>query len=320
MTITINHYLIVSLLLFAIGFFGVLVRRNFLTILMSIELMLNAVNLNLIAFSRRLSDLTGQVFSVFVITIAAGEAAIGLALTISLFRQRKTLNVEEARHDAGIDGVKELIWADSRSSRSRASSINGLLYLVSHRTKGEAHGHAEDGHGEAHAIPAAAGGHPPRRPRSGRVARAHPVQGRPHGRRRRQRGHRVPAGLRRDLRRRPEGLRRRARRHAVTLYRWIPARREPGRRAGPRPRPASGSSTSAFRLDSLSALMLAFVTFVGFLIHVYSVGYMGHDEGYGRYFAYLNLFMFAMLVLVLGGELPHALRRAGRAWASARTC
>ena len=83
-------------LLFSIGFLGVLVRRNFLTVLMSVELMLNAVNLNLIAFSRRLSDLTGQVFSVFVITIAAGEAAIGLALTISLFRQRRTLNVEEA--------------------------------------------------------------------------------------------------------------------------------------------------------------------------------------------------------------------------------
>ena len=95
MTITINHFLLVSFLLFAIGFFGVLVRRNFLTLLMSIELMLNAVNLNLIAFSKRLSSLTGQVFSVFVITIAAGEAAIGLALTISLFRQRKTLNVEE---------------------------------------------------------------------------------------------------------------------------------------------------------------------------------------------------------------------------------
>src|SRR6187551_2995301 len=96
MNVTINHFLLVSFLLFAIGFFGVLVRRNFLTLLMSIELMLNAVNLNLIAFSRRLSDLTGQVFTVFVITIAAGEAAVGLALTISLFRQRKTLNIEEA--------------------------------------------------------------------------------------------------------------------------------------------------------------------------------------------------------------------------------
>jgi len=65
MTITINHFLVVSFLLFSIGFFGVLVRRNFLTVLMSVELMLNAVNLNLIAFSRRLSDLTGQVFSIF---------------------------------------------------------------------------------------------------------------------------------------------------------------------------------------------------------------------------------------------------------------
>jgi NADH-quinone oxidoreductase subunit K len=96
MTITINHYLIVSFLLFAIGFLGVLVRRNFLTVLMSVELMLNAVNLNLIAFSQRLSDLTGHVFAIFVITIAAGEAAIGLGLTIALFRQRRTLNVEEA--------------------------------------------------------------------------------------------------------------------------------------------------------------------------------------------------------------------------------
>jgi NADH-quinone oxidoreductase subunit K len=96
MTITINHFLVVSFLLFAIGFLGVLVRRNFLTVLMSVELMLNAVNLNLVAFSRRLSDLTGQVFSVFVITIAAGEAAIGLALTLALFRQRRSLNVEEA--------------------------------------------------------------------------------------------------------------------------------------------------------------------------------------------------------------------------------
>jgi NADH-quinone oxidoreductase subunit K len=96
MTVTINDYLALSFLIFTIGFIGVLIRRNFLTVLMSIELMLNAVNLNLIAFSRRLSDLTGQIFSVFVITIAAGEAAIGLAIIISLYRQRKTLNVDEA--------------------------------------------------------------------------------------------------------------------------------------------------------------------------------------------------------------------------------
>src|SRR5262249_54470534 len=94
----------VSFVLFSIGFFGVLVRRNFLTVLMSVELMLNAVNINLIAFSRRLSDLTGQVFSVFVITIAAGDAPTGPARTTSPYphrrtphRQRRTLNVEEAR-------------------------------------------------------------------------------------------------------------------------------------------------------------------------------------------------------------------------------
>jgi len=96
MTVTINDTLALSFLIFTIGFIGVLVRRNFLTVLMSIELMLNAVNLTLIAFSRRLSDLTGQIFSVFVITIAAGEAAIGLAIIISLYRQSKTLNVDEA--------------------------------------------------------------------------------------------------------------------------------------------------------------------------------------------------------------------------------
>ena len=65
----------------------------------------------------------------------------------------------------------------------------------------------------------------------------------------------------------------------------------------------------SFRLDTLSALMLSFVTFVGMLIHVYSVGYMQEEEGYGRYFAYMNLFMFAMLTLILAGSLPLHLRR-----------
>src|SRR5215831_16358424 len=96
MNITINDYLALSFLIFTIGFVGVLIRRNFLTVLMSIELMLNAVNLNLVAFSRRLANLTGQIFSVFVITIAAGEAAIGLAIIIALFRNKKTLQVDEA--------------------------------------------------------------------------------------------------------------------------------------------------------------------------------------------------------------------------------
>ena len=95
MTITLNHYMIVSFLLFSIGFMGVLVRRNFLTILMSVELMLNAVNLNLVAFSASLKDVTGQVFALFVIAVAAAEVGIGLALVILLFRNRASINVDE---------------------------------------------------------------------------------------------------------------------------------------------------------------------------------------------------------------------------------
>ena len=74
-----SHYLVLSTIVFTIGVAGVLTRRNVIIILMSIELMLNSVNLNLVAFSDRLQDLSGQVFAVFVITVAAAEAAIGLA-------------------------------------------------------------------------------------------------------------------------------------------------------------------------------------------------------------------------------------------------
>jgi NADH-quinone oxidoreductase subunit K len=83
--------------LFAIGLIGVIIRRNMITVLMCIELMLNAVNINLIAFSHRLADLQGQVFTVFVITIAAGEAAVGLAIIIQLYRLRSTVNVDEVK-------------------------------------------------------------------------------------------------------------------------------------------------------------------------------------------------------------------------------
>jgi NADH-quinone oxidoreductase subunit L len=89
--------------------------------------------------------------------------------------------------------------------------------------------------------------------------------------------------------------------HVLTLWRWIPlgVNQATGQVPGPL---GEWVVDAALRLDALSALMLAFVTFVGFLIHVYSVGYMGHDSGYGRYFAYLNLFMFSMLTLVLAGN------------------
>ena len=90
-------YLMLSGTLFAVGLIGVIVRRNMITVLMCVELMLNAVNINLIAFSYRLADLDGQVFTIFVIAIAAGEAAVGLAIIIQLYRLRGTINVDEVK-------------------------------------------------------------------------------------------------------------------------------------------------------------------------------------------------------------------------------
>lgn len=96
-----EHYLGLSLLLFAIGLFGVINRRNLITILMSIELMLNAVNLNLVAFSYQRGDLLGQVFTVFTITVAAGEAAVGLGILLAMFRLRQTTRVDSANELEG---------------------------------------------------------------------------------------------------------------------------------------------------------------------------------------------------------------------------
>ncbi len=91
-----THYLVLSAVLFGIGAIGVMVRRNFITVLMSLELMFNAVNLNLVAFSDRLGDLGGQIFAIFVITIAAAEAAIGLGLIIALVRLKHTVGLDQA--------------------------------------------------------------------------------------------------------------------------------------------------------------------------------------------------------------------------------
>lgn len=83
--------------LFAVGIYGVLARRNAVLVLMSIELMLNAVNVNLVAFSQLLQDtaMTGQIFALFVVTVAAAEVGIGLAIVILIFRNRETINVDE---------------------------------------------------------------------------------------------------------------------------------------------------------------------------------------------------------------------------------
>jgi NADH-quinone oxidoreductase subunit K len=90
-----NYYLILSAAIFAIGVVGVLIRRNLIVVLMSIELMLNAVNLTFIAFSRFLGSMEGQVVVFFVMAVAAAEAVIGLAIVISVYRHRQTLDPQE---------------------------------------------------------------------------------------------------------------------------------------------------------------------------------------------------------------------------------
>lgn len=82
--------------LFAIGVYGVLARRNAVLVLMSVELMLNAVNLNLVAFAQQLRDVTGQIFALFIVTVAAAEVGIGLAIIILLYRTRETVDVDDA--------------------------------------------------------------------------------------------------------------------------------------------------------------------------------------------------------------------------------
>ena len=93
--IALPHYLILSAIIFAIGVIGVLIRRNLIVILMSIELMLNAVNLTFIAFSRYLGTTDGQVVVFFVMAVAAAEAVIGLAIIISVYRHRQSLDPQE---------------------------------------------------------------------------------------------------------------------------------------------------------------------------------------------------------------------------------
>jgi len=95
MTIGLEHYLVVSVLLFCLGLLGVIVRRNLLVIYMSLELMLNAANLALVAFSRYTDSLDGQVFVFFIITVAAAEVSVGLALIVALYRKRQTAHVED---------------------------------------------------------------------------------------------------------------------------------------------------------------------------------------------------------------------------------
>ncbi len=102
MEIGLGHYLTLSAILLTLGIFGIFLnRKNVIVILMSVELILLSVNINLVAFSTFLNDLVGQVFALFILTVAAGEAAIGLAILVVYFRNRGTIAVEDIHHMKG---------------------------------------------------------------------------------------------------------------------------------------------------------------------------------------------------------------------------
>jgi NADH-quinone oxidoreductase subunit K len=102
MPVTLNHFLTVAAIVFVIGVFGIFLnRKNIIVILMSVELLLLAVNINFIAFAARLGDLTGQIFTLFVLTVAAAEAAIGLAILVVYFRNRGTIAVDDINQMKG---------------------------------------------------------------------------------------------------------------------------------------------------------------------------------------------------------------------------
>ena len=94
MGVSVEHYLVLSAILFVIGAYGVLARKNILIVLMSLELMLNAANLCFVAFSRALADVTGQIFMIMSLTVAAAEVAVGLALIVAIYSQRESLNID----------------------------------------------------------------------------------------------------------------------------------------------------------------------------------------------------------------------------------
>ena len=96
MQIELTHYLLLSAVLFSIGVMGVLTRKNLIVILMSVELMLNAANLTLVAIARHTADLSGQIMVFFVMCVAAAEVAVGLAILIALWRHRETMNIDAA--------------------------------------------------------------------------------------------------------------------------------------------------------------------------------------------------------------------------------
>src|SRR5450830_1485955 len=205
MTLTLGHFLSIGAVLFALSVIGIFLnRKNLIVLLMAIELMLLAVNMNFIAFSHFLGDVHGQVFVFFILTVAAAESAIGLAILAGIFGTAFGGN-----------------WIGRRLSHSLTILGVFVAFVLSALTfKSVAF----------------------------------------------------------------EGAR-----FSETLYTWMVV---------------GGLKTEVgFLIDSLTAMMMCVVTFVSLMVHIYTIGYMEEDEGYNRFFAYISLFTFSMLMLVMSNNM-----------------
>ena len=236
--VPISYYLILSGILFACGVTGFLIKRNIISIFMSIELMLNGVNLSFVAFAAQWHALSGQIFVFFVMVVAAAEAAVGLAIIICGLSHAR--NFERRPGGPAQTMTSNLhLWLIPVLPLVGAA-INGLFGKKFSRQAVVSVALLFSGAAFALVLSVAA--------RFSSLS--------------------TP--------------------HIEFLATWI--------RAG------SFQADFAFYLDQLSLIMLLVVTGVGFLIHIYSVGYMWEEAGFYRFFAYLNLFMFFMLTLVLSSN------------------
>ena len=246
-----SWYLLLSAILFALGVAGFLFRKNIITVFMSIELMLNAVNLSFVAFSYQFKQVDGHIYSFFVMVVAAAEAAVGLGIILTVFKNRKTLHIDEVEYSEKLNMPP--LWLIPAFPLLGAA-LNGLLgrrfgkSLVNLIAIGSVAASFVAVLLVLNSLGVFSGG-------------LHEA-------------------------------------HIERYFTWI----------------ESGNLNVGFDLmvDRLTAVMLMVVTGIGLLIHIYATGYMAHEGGYYRFFAYLNLFMFFMLTLVLGGELSGDVRRLGR--------
>ena len=283
MIIGLGHYLTVGAILFTLGIFGIFLnRKNVIVILMSIELILLSVNINFVAFSSFLGDLVGQVFALLVLTVAAAETAIGLAILVIFFRNRGFHRGRRHQPDEGLTMYQAIVFlpllgfviaalislagAHARFPGARAADLAPGAHNDTHDTATHAHAATAGGHDHAPSEPPAQGSRMAEAVTTTFLFIAAALSWISF----------VQVGFfHQDVH--------------VTLAPFIPV--------------GDLKIDWALRIDTLTAVMLVVVTTVSSLVHLYSVGYMAEDPYRPRFFAYLSFFTFAMLMLVTADNL-----------------